>query len=78
MTPRDYMDRIAELIAAERDEEALQLADTVGRDITPRMSAEEFLRVAAMLESAELAVSVTRASQANRSEREALIEADRV
>ena len=60
------------LLGAERDEEALQLAVTVGRDMRPKMTADEFLRVAAMLESAEMAVGFTRASQAARREREAL------
>ncbi len=77
MTPREYIERLAELIAAARDEDALELATIVGPDITPRLSADQFLRVSAMLESAEMAVSFTRASLAHQRDREAGVEADR-
>ena len=77
MTPRAYIECLAELIGAARDEEALKLATTVGPDITPSLNADEFLQVSAMLETAEMAVSFTQASLAQQRSRDALIKTNR-
>ncbi len=63
MTPHAYLEQIDELISKGRDEEALDLAARFSLEIMPLLSAEEFFRVSAALEGAELAVSTSDARQ---------------
>lgn len=64
MTPDEYLDHLSALIAAERDDEALDLAARCDAEMRPRLSAEQIDIVSGMMESAELAVSIARALEA--------------
>jgi hypothetical protein len=68
MTPQDYVDRIAALIRDGHDEAALALAERHSRDMLPRLSAEQLVRVGDMLEGAALAVEIAAAARAARPE----------
>jgi hypothetical protein len=61
MPPDEYLDRLGALIAAGRDEEALELADRLDLAMRPRLSPEQLDVVSGMTESAELAVRFARA-----------------
>jgi len=61
MSPGEYVARLEELVGAGHDAEALDLAACFGSEVAPRLDAETFFRVSALLEGAELAISTTTA-----------------
>jgi hypothetical protein len=65
MTPREFLDQVAELIADERDEEALALAERWGPEVLPRLTQDEFFRLCGMMEGAQLAVDLVEAERAH-------------
>jgi hypothetical protein len=66
MTPSEYVELVTHLVAAARDQDALDLAERYSAVMLPRLSVEQFARVSALLESAQLAVDLEAASIAQR------------
>ncbi len=70
MTPDEYVDRLGALVAAGRDEEALELAARFDPGMRPHLSPQQIDIVSGMMESAEMAVHVARAVQARQDRHE--------
>jgi hypothetical protein len=61
MTPQQYVEHLEALIASGRDQEALDFAEQVGPAPLWQLSADDFERVTAMMEGAQMAVSAAQA-----------------
>lgn len=66
MTPQEWIDQVGQLIADGRDEEALEVARRGAESMLPRLSPEELVHVAGMLETAQMAVELATAEQGSR------------
>lgn len=66
MTPHEYVAEIDRLIAAGRDEAALEFASRVDPAVVDKLPPDEFFRVCGMLEGAEMAVAAASLLSGNR------------
>ena len=58
MTPDEYIGQLGDLVAAGRDQEALDLAARRESEVSPPLSAEQIDRVGGLLESAITALQL--------------------
>ena len=66
MNPQEYVAQVEALLRSGRDEEALEFAARFSPTTMPLLGADDFFRVSAALEAAELAISMSDAGLSTR------------
>lgn len=61
MTPEQFLARVAALVAAGKEQEALDAAHATGPEVRPALTADQFARLGGMLEGAAMSVNLTEA-----------------
>jgi hypothetical protein len=77
MTPEEFIDQVATLIAEGRDEEALEFGSKHREEMMAKLDNYQFLRVCGMMEGAQLAVDMLAAETEQRSAQRGQASVDR-